>query len=484
MDPDTAAELATLRAAIETLRREVQELNRTIIPQSSPRPEEHRRFVVCHGLDVLRDDGSGKVAIRLRSDKHGARATFHEPGGRGSAALQFDEKGMPSLRFYGADDELRVWLGVDHESHGFVCAHRSGGGQAAILRAATSGGAVAILGPDGKSRVGLLVTKAGHGEVTTFAASGKTMAKLTHAEDDIGGACVLFRDGTGPGAVLSTHEEGGRLTLLPPEASGGIILGMHADGPLLSLDGPAKTGSIRLVASTAGSILSMARGDRSPGVEIQSHSAGSSLTLHNSRGEEGVDLHALPTGGAVIVLDPKKRATGQLSIEGGAATLQLDHGTGTALNRVHLGVNSTIGLVDLQFHGQSRGGLLTKGSETHLFMSNGEETPSTTQLGVGEGGGRLSIHGPGEVSHVDLGSTDTGGCLILSNELGIPRVRSAVLADGGGISLLWGGTNAVIAQAAANGGTIVVNDARGEVLDTLPGPDANPDQLHGEAAGE
>ena len=74
-----------------------------------------------------------------------------------------------------------------------------------------------------------------------------------------------------------------------------------------------------------------------------------------------------------------------------------------------------------------------------------------------------------------MAANQSGGMVALYNDLGIQRVELGCAEDGGLLKLNWGGNIGVSALATHQGGAVLVNDANGELRDSLPDSGADDD---------
>ena len=482
----TDAEVAALRAEVKELRttldralEEIRDLRQWFSPISREEegaPPVRGVCITCHKLNIAPLDGSDCPVAMLGSNAQGAVAEFFSAQQEEAyASLSFDSASRPEIHLVGADGKTRLHAGVDDNDHGFVVVNRPGSGEpGAILRSHPQGGAVGVFSPEGNVRAMMLTNKEGRGEAAVLDHENRMAAKLVSMA--AGGACVCFAaaetDQTAC-AVLSAEAGGGQMCLTRANAKDGLILRTSEEGNMLSVSAPGNDGGLMLAATAVGSSCRILDAAGKPAISALCHAAGNDLDLYLPDGRRSVRLNPLETGGSFAVFAAKGPASCHCFALNGTAMLDLRAGEEkedkTCLT---LAQSAEQSIILSRLNGPLRAGLTVNLEDGHFMLAGPGESNSTVQLGIGDEGGGLAIKGAGETPHVKLGSTENGGRLVLSNELGIPRVEAVVVDDGGGLRLRWGGTPGVIAVAGARGGAVVVNDAKGETLDGLPSDEA------------
>ena len=417
-------------------------------------------------------ENPAQVQAMLFSDETGPALILWDKRKRGSITIGFDANGGPSVSMGGVDEKRLATLGTDEKGCGFLSLYDEVGGQRVSIRAPRTGGALGLMGSDGSVRASLRVDERGNGESLLFTSKRMKLAELRVVEGVPSFALFGAKDSK---VVAAAEAIGGVLAVTPATGAGGVQMRATPDAHCVAITGPGSLDEGVTMGSLKGSArIWMRHPDGSEAVTLETLAGGSFLKL--TSGDACTELSALDMGGRLVLSAGKGQPVASLWTQAASANLTLC-GPGVPEGiRLHSQADQQTLL--LHPPGCLGYAVLASKTETRSMMAAPQEGLANIQMLAKEDGSQLLLYGNEETLQVAVASTPTGGIVRLHNEIGIAGVDLAVLKDGGGMKLSWGGIPCVFAHAAANGGTVVVNDGKGEVLDVLPGSNADPERMN------
>lgn len=365
---------------------------------------------------------------------------------------------------FGKDMKQAVLIHSDEASARGMVEVLDAGQPRALLRATDTAGVVSVLHGEGALR-GVLRGDARGADLHLLNQEQKTVVKAT--SDLPGGGSVMVNRKGGDTAILMACHEG--------------------DGTLVALN-QKKQVTCSLRSTPMGGALLLHAPDEKSTVSLYSTPQGGHVRVHGAAGQTVAELTAEPHGGAVLVCDQQARERaamrllnadpqvllrredtkvgGAFAMAGGEALVHLHSAAGplTALEARPDGGRLSIldAAKKLQFVAGAGEG------KAWMHMKPEEGGRCAASVGTTETGGFVLVSGLDGVRRAGMGATAEGGQMGVFNDLGIERALIGTMGDGGLVKLNWGGTPGVIATVTEKGGLVVVNDADGNKNVTLP----------------
>lgn len=325
---------------------------------------------------------------------------------------------------------------------------------------------LAMVNREGKEVFDAMETKDGKAVVRVFGDDDSARVNLT--TDDHGfGAVAVFGAGKSALAVMRADEHGGKIAVMPPQGKSMAVLSMF-NGPGVQFYSHEGT-TVGLGANGNGGGLIIADAQGKQLVGLGTTEGGSILTLDDALGKRGMTFTVKPESRTMWIARHNTEKDG-FSIVADAK------GTGFYLLRsgqtvAHLGdvwqgftVESTV-----------PGHEMKLGTE-ELIVGAGLSLRSTTgvnlELRSAPVGEQISIRNKDSAPLVKLGATAGGGHLALFNELGLEVAELGAGEHGGAFQILGATGPQLLATAGPEGGVVVVRDAEGQTVASLP-PDVD-----------
>ena len=464
---DPVSELDRLKQEISALRQELAELRQFFEIErpgpSNPKPNLHIRCAsvrVCSPLDPQR------VNAKLSASHRGAVFFMHADGKK-RVELSSHELD-PFLRFHTADGKNAVEVAVENKTGRGHVGVLDAGRPRAIMKSTDAGGAVTVVHDDGQARA-LLSGQAEGGEVVVFHAGLQPHVRLNALAKHGGTINVQGASGKTIGSLHVT-EKGGGLTVCDLAGHMGLAGLCSQEGSMFSvqtkegrshsvtlLSGPTFGASVRVANAqgrTQGELITVGDTTRlglldaneEPRLELLQTGQHSMLSLCSAGHDKKVGLTVSDTHSLLKLGGPKDH---HVMLSAGPK-------------------DSFVALQDPKEQPQVLCACRPEHASLHLRLQPGENTHAALSLIANDQGGGLTVCDREGVARSALGHNADGGALVLYNDLGIERASLFCAGDGGALKLNWGGTVSVAALAQEKGGGVLVNDAHGQPVATLP----------------
>lgn len=252
LDPDPASELASLRAEVDTLRRDLDRaLARLDLPNSQDRREGDSEWANMEFKQVNVRHSRMQIPLLLYSGQDESGIYLYDSQRRVRGRFAIDTDGQARLEILNAAGKVAVSIGEEKEGRGELRANDADGATRAGIKAGPLGGALSVANPQGKTLAAVMSNDLG-GQVFVCTPGLRVAATLRAAAD--GGALILTEPGgqtmgsfvvTSSGAALTVHGEHGApaVSAYGLGVLGGTLILHNLDGEataLLPWDAPPR----------------------------------------------------------------------------------------------------------------------------------------------------------------------------------------------------------------------------------------------------
>jgi hypothetical protein len=466
MDP--ATEIAQLKAQVAALTQAVEAL-KFFLHLEPPGTKEgigaglHLRCTSLTLCDPAEPFNPQKAQALLAGGKKGPLLTLNGSDAKPRLTLSVTKEDA-RCELFGKDLKQSVLIHSEEASARGLVEVLDASQPRALIRAVEKAGVVSVL--HGEQQVRALMRGDAKGaDLQVLNTRQQVVVQIT--SDQPHGGTVLVKNAAGkPAAAMdSINGEGAFIAFNQKEEISATLRATDKGGGLV-LNGPGEKSTVSAFGTELGGFVRVSGPAGQTAAELTAEPHGGAVLVCDKQGRERGAMRLLNADPQVLLRREDTKVGGAFAMAGGEALVQLHSAAGplTALEARPDG--GRLSILDAGKKLQFVAGAGEGKAWMHLKPEEGGRCAAS--VGTTETGGFVLVSGLDGVRRAGMGATAEGGQMGVFNDLGIERALIGTMGDGGLVKLNWGGTPGVIAAVTEKGGLVVVNDADGNKNVTLP----------------